>query len=87
MSVEPLLVSLFGVAFFAYRPTMYDAVGYALAALGAAALAVTYARAPPAAGAADEYSRLDVAPADGPGNDSELLLPKSRNGHHEGSAC
>ena len=49
VSVEPLLVSLFGVLFFAYRPTPYDAVGYALAALGAVALAVTYARAPPPA--------------------------------------
>ena len=86
VSVEPLLVSLFGVLFFAYRPTPYDAVGYALAALGAVALAVTYARAPPpAAAGAERYRRLDVAPADdgAAAHDSDLLLPKQRNG----SAC
>ena len=86
VSVEPLLVSLFGVLFFAYRPTPYDAVGYALAALGAVALAATYARAPPPpAAGAERYSRLDVAPADdgGAAHDSDLLLPKQRNG----SAC
>ena len=42
-------------------------------------------RAPPPAAGAERYSRLDVAPADdgGAAHDSELLLPKQRNG----SAC